>query len=89
MRPNRSKLCGMSPSEFKTLLKRKGHKVPRDFFKYSCTSVFRNRLYRWRHWSDEGFIVDISCPKNDFDRWANSVSDRITIASWLAKNGVK
>jgi len=73
MKPKRKELSGLSPSEFKTLLKRKGHHVARDFFGvWCCISQRRNRLYRWRWWADEGFVVDISCPLNDFDRWGNS-----------------
>jgi hypothetical protein len=33
-RPKRDQLHGMSPSELKTLLKRRGYKIGRDFFKY-------------------------------------------------------
>ena len=37
-RPNRNQLCGMSPSQFKTMLKRKGYKVGRDFFKMAAVA---------------------------------------------------
>ena len=32
-KPSRDQLWGMSPSQFKTMLKRRGFKVDRDFFK--------------------------------------------------------
>jgi len=73
---------GMSKSQFKTLLKRKGHKIPRDMFKYGCTSTYKNRMYRWRYWADEGFVVDISCKLNEFDRWANSREKTISFNEW-------
>ena len=73
---------GMSPSEFKTMLKLRGHKVDRDCFKYSPQTVYRNRLYRWRHWSTDGFFVDISCKLSEFDRWANSTDQTITFVEW-------
>lgn len=73
MKPLRSQLAGFSPSQFKTFLRRKGHKVPRDFFRRGCVSKHDGRLYRWRWWGDEGFFVDVSCDIADFDRWANSV----------------
>jgi hypothetical protein len=82
MRPTRTQLNGMSPSQFKTMLKRKGHTVPRNFFKYGCVSTYRNRLYRWRHWASVGFVVDISCLIPDFDRWANSTDDTLTFDEW-------
>lgn len=82
MKPTRHQLDGLSPSEFKTMLKRRGHAVPRTFFKSGCVSTYRNRLFRWRHWGQQGFVVDISCLKSDFDRWANSCDQTITIAQW-------
>jgi len=79
-RPTRKDLLGYSRSEFKTLLKRKGHKVPRDFFGRGCVSTFKNRFYRWRWWKENDgsglFVVDISCLIPEFDRWANSVEER-------------
>lgn len=75
-RPGREKLCGFSPSEFKTFLKRNGFRVHREFFSSKCKEAERNgRLYRFRHWAEEGFLVDISCKLNDFDRWANSTDE--------------
>ena len=77
---------GMSPSEFKTMLKRLGHKVHRDFYYHGCVSTYKNRYYRWRHWGDHytndpTFVVDISCLKSEFDRWANSVDKIVTFES--------
>ena len=45
-KPDRDQLWGMSPSQFKTLLKRRGFKVDRDFFKMGATAKKGNRLYR-------------------------------------------
>lgn len=80
-RPPREKLLGMSPSEFKTLLKRMGHRVPRDFYRGACISRKYNRLFRWRWWAKEGFMVDIGEPDETFDRWANSVE--VTVKAHL------
>lgn len=81
-KPDRSSLHGLSPSEFKTLLRRRGYKVNRDFFKYGCCAQLKNRLYRFRHWGDQ-FFVDVSCPLPEFDRWANSTDDVLTIYNWM------
>jgi hypothetical protein len=81
VRPKRE-LLGMSPSEFKTLLKRRGYKVPRRFFKYGLARK-GGRIYRFRWWSAEGFLVDKGCVYKDFDRWANSVDKVIPYNSWL------
>ena len=89
MRPKRFELDGYSPSELKTLLKKLGHKVPRDFFKYGCITKRRSLLYRWRYWgghpfsNDTTFVVDISCPKSEFDRWANSVDYCISFKEYI------
>ena len=87
-RPSRDELCGMSPSEFKTLLKQRGFRVPRDFFDQGSVAQYRNRLYRFRWWSDEysdsqQFFVDVSCPIGDFDRWANSTDNTVYFSEWL------
>jgi hypothetical protein len=83
-RPKREQLNGMSPSEFKTLLKRRGYNVGRDFFKFACIATYKNRSYRFRWYSTEGgFVVDKSCIYHEFDRWANSTDEVIAIADWL------
>ena len=87
-KPTRAQL-GMSPSEFKTMLKLRGHKVDRDCFKYSPRTVYRNRLYRWRHWSTYGLLVDISCKLQYFDRWANSTDQTITFVEWKMRSDFK
>lgn len=71
MRPN--KVFKVSCSKFKTTLKRMGFKVPRDFFGWRtcCTIKHKSKLYRFR-FTSTGIKVDISCPLEDFDRWANS-----------------
>jgi hypothetical protein len=72
-RPTREQLGGYSLSEFKTLLKRLGHKVPRNLWHTGYVTQCGNHYFRWRWWSDEGFVVDRSKPIEMFDRWANSV----------------
>lgn len=85
-KPSRDRLWGMSPSQFKTLLKRKGFAVPRDFFKMGAMARKGNRLYRFRYWAWPDFFVDISCPLNEFDRWANSVDRTINFYNFLELN---
>ena len=83
-RPTRSQLAGRSASEFKTLLRGLGFKVDRAFFGSGCSVAhFRGRAYRFRWWSTEGFMVDMSCPVADFDRWANSVDRVMSFDDWL------
>ena len=82
-KPTRDRLWGMSPSQFKTLLKRKGFDVSRDFFKMGAMAQKGNRLYRFRYWAFPDFFVDISCPLNEFDRWANSVDRTINFYNFL------
>lgn len=86
-KPTKNQLHGVSPSEFKTLLKLRGHKVDREFFKLGCISTYKNRHYRFRFWGTVGdskdFVVDISCPLSEFDRWSNSVDKTITFEEWL------
>ena len=82
-RPTRDQLFGMSPSQFKTMLKRCEHSVSRDFFKMGSVSYYKGRAYRFRWWSDEGFVVDVSCSLEDFDRWANSVDEVVNFYNWM------
>ena len=84
-RPSRNQLWGMSPSQFKTMLKRKGYKVGRDFFKQAAVAHKNNRAYRFRYWSFPEFFVDVSCPLNEFDRWANSTDRVLTFGDWIEK----
>ena len=72
-RPTREQLGGYSLSEFKTMLKRFGHKVPSNMSSTAYVTEYNDRLFRWRWWSKEGFVVDRSEPIEMFDRWANSV----------------
>ena len=63
---------------FKTLLKRNGFKVKRDFYgARCCIAQHGGRQYRFRF--DSG-VVDVSCPLADFDRWANSTELTMSIA---------
>lgn len=78
-RPQRDQLLGFSASEFKTLLKRLGFRVPRDFYK-SCVASKGDRLYRFRWWDSK---LDVSCSRSEFDRWANSVIYTVELGKWL------
>lgn len=83
-KPTRDQLWGMSPSQFKTMLKQRGYKVRRDFFKQGSVSHYHGRAYRFRWWGAAGeFFVDVSCPFPNFDRWANSVDHTINFYNWL------
>lgn len=82
-RPKREQLHGLSPSELKTLLRRRGYDIGRDFFKYGCQARYRGRSYRFRWYSAGEFFVDKSCILSEFDRWANSVDEVITFYNWL------
>ena len=81
-RPAREQLNGMSPSQFKTMLKLCGHRVNRDFFKNASVSYHKGRAYRFRWWADE-FVVDVSCHLKEFDRWANSTDKVIKFNDWI------
>jgi hypothetical protein len=83
-RPTREQLAGLSPSELKTLIKRRGFKISRDFFKWGCRAQKGSRLYRFRWWADE-FVVDVSHPLSEFDRWANSVDKTVLFREWREK----
>lgn len=81
MRPTTQQL-GLPRNKLKTLLKRNGYKVRRDFFKWgACVCTKGQRHYRFRWWGEEGFVVDISAL--DFDRWANSVERTVPFQQWL------
>ena len=84
----RADLGGYSRSEFKTLLKRRGYTIPRSFFQDCCIAKKGGRFYRFRHWGNgdwgagDGFVIDISCPFDDFDRWANSTDVTLSFDVW-------
>ncbi len=82
-KPDRDRLWGMSPSQFKAMLKLRGFSVDRDFFKIGAVAKKGNRLYRFRYWAYPDFFVDISCPLNEFDRWANSVDSTINFYNFI------
>ena len=84
-RPNRHQLNGMSYSEFKTLLKRRGYKVPRRWAVTGFVSQYQGHLYRFRWWNEDGngFVVDISCSLCEFDRWANSTDLTVPFDEWM------
>jgi len=79
-RPTRKQLNGYSLSELKTMLKRAGHKVPRNLEREAYVTECDGRLFRWRWWAEE-FVVDRSEPIEDFDRWANSVEGSFPVSS--------
>jgi hypothetical protein len=82
-KPTRDQLWGMSPSQFKTMLKKRGYRISRDFFKYGSVAKYKNRLYRFRWWGAVGeFFVDVSCTIPEFDRWANSVDKTVNFYNW-------
>jgi len=82
-RPIKSKI-GMNPSRLKVMILRRGYRLPdkREFYKYGSVAYYKGRAYRFRWWSDIP-MVDISCPRVDFDRWANSTDKSITFQEWL------
>lgn len=85
-KPIRPKKVGeLSRSEFKRRLKIVGHKFTRDFW-FTQKSTCCGRLYRWR-WNDGA--VDISCPVEEFDRWANSTESTMPITEWMETNNVQ
>ena len=83
VKPRRDQLWNMSASEFKTFLRKHGFKVPREFFKRGSVCTKKNRFYRFRYWAQPEFFVDISCPVNEFDRWANSVDQVINFYNFI------
>lgn len=82
-KPTRDQLWGKSPSQFKTMLKRRGYKVSRDFFKFAAVAYKGGRAYRFRYWAFPDFFVDVSCSLKEFDRWANSVDKTIVFMNWV------
>jgi len=65
-RPKRDQLHGMSCSELKTLLKRRGYKIDRDFFKF-CVAEYKNRLYRFRWWYTNGEFYQITKTESSYN----------------------
>lgn len=80
-RPNREQLCGYSLSEFKQFLRKQNHKVPRNLASTGYVTLKGDRMFRWRWWSDDGFVVDRSEPLEIFDRWANSTEQTYSFKS--------
>lgn len=81
MKCPRPKFAGRAA--LKTLLRRNGFDVPRDFYgKGCCWAKKGGRLYRFRFASD---AVDVSCPVADFDRWANSTEITMSIEALKAR----
>jgi len=68
---------------FKTLLKRRGFKVGRDFYGSGCCIAKKaGRLWRFRFHAG---VVDMSCELKDFDRWANSTEDTFNLEELKAR----
>lgn len=84
-KPTREHLAGMSCSEFKTLLKRNGFELPRQFFKYGSIATKMGRRYRFRWWMSDGFVVGVSSPLRDFDRWSNGVDEVVAWEEFMAR----
>jgi hypothetical protein len=82
-KPKRNQLGGYSVSEFKTLLKLRGHQVPRNLYWSGYVTHYENRAYRWRYWGEDGFVVDISEPLDQFDRWSNSTEQTVGFSDWI------
>lgn len=87
-KPTRNELCGLNASQFKTLLKLRGFKIPRNFYRCGSVAFKGGRLYRFRWWNTEYcnaeyFPIDISCHRLEFDRWANSVYKVISFKEFL------
>lgn len=68
---------------FKTLLKRSGFLVRREFYgRECCIAEKNNRLYRFRF---SAGVVDVSCKRYEFDRWANSTDYFIDIEQFKSE----
>jgi len=68
---------------FKTLLKRRGFKVERDFYGFGCCIAKKaGRLWRFRFHAG---VVDMSCELKDFDRWANSTEVTFNLEDFKAR----
>lgn len=85
-KPKRHQLNGLSYSELKAMLKHRGHKVPRCWWYNGFVTEHKGRKYRFRWWNEDGqgFVVDVSCPLGDFDRWANSVDRIVPFDEWMS-----
>ena len=82
-RPKRHQLSGMSCSELKGLLRRTvgPNRIRRNFFGWQgAVFQWKNRMYRIRWSAPDECMVDVSCEVADFDRWANSCEDEITLS---------
>jgi len=68
---------------FKTLLKRKGFKVGREFYGLDCCiAKGAGRLWRFRFHAG---MVDMSCKLEEFDRWANSTEATLNLEVFRAR----
>lgn len=78
-----------SRASIKSVLKRLGFKVPKNFWGFGCqTACKKSRMYRFRLYDDDGkksFVVDESCLKQDFDRWANSTESVYSFEDFVLK----
>ena len=78
-----------SRAGIKSALKHLGFKVPKNFWGFGCHIAYKkSRLYRFRLVDIDGkkcCVVDESCLKRDFDRWANSTEDVYSFEDFVLK----
>lgn len=82
-RPTRADL-GMSLSEFKTWLWRHGFRKDRAVFSgWNCEFYRGNRRFRLRYSMVVTTVIDFS--DLDFDRWANSTEETLTLTQFMER----
>ncbi len=82
-RPTRADL-GMSLSAFKTWLWLHGFRKDRAVFsRWNCDFRRGNRRFRLRYDATVTAVVDVG--DNDFDRWANSTEETLTLTQFMEK----
>jgi len=78
-----------SRAQIKSLLKFLGFKVPRNFWGVGCQIASKkSKLYRLRLVDIDGekcCVVDESCKRSDFDRWANSTENAYSFEELILK----
>jgi hypothetical protein len=88
LRRVKPEVLGYSRSWLKTLLKRHGFNIRRDFYGFG-SMCFDNGSYNYRIRTQNTQSgrpeVDISCHKQDFDRWANSLEETVTLSLFVQR----
>lgn len=78
-----------SRAGIKSTLKRLGFTVPKNFWGFGCQIASKkSRIYRLRFVDIDGkkcCVVDESCVKQDFDRWANSTEEVYSFEDFVLK----